>query len=75
MLNRVAIEVDEGDDIDVLARVDSELIGHGTPPWIEERLAGIPVVPEVTDARRHQYLADIARSIELVVTQQETVLA
>ena len=74
VLSRVAIEVDEEDDADVMARVDTELIGHGVPPWIEERLAGLPAPPEVTAARRHRYLADIARSIELVVTRQELVL-
>ena len=74
VLSRVAIEVDEADDTDVLARVDAEVIGHGVPPWIEERLTGAPAVPAESAARRRRYLADVARSIELVVTRQELVL-
>jgi hypothetical protein len=73
VLNRVAIEVDERDDTDVLARVDTELVGHGTPPWIEARVCGWDVTPEEDEARRRRYLDDVARSIELVVTRQELV--
>ncbi|MFN2582494.1 MAG: hypothetical protein ABR498_07120 [Candidatus Dormibacteria bacterium] len=73
VLNKVAIEVDESNDSDVLARVDTELIGHGVPPWIEQRhFAGTGGVDE--QARR-TYVNAIARSIELVLTKQEMVAA
>ena len=42
VLTGVAIDVDESDDTDVRALVDADLIGHGMPPWVEERLAGWP---------------------------------
>ena len=70
VLNKVAIEVDESNDADVLARVDTELIGHGVPPWIEQRHLRVDGDNDVT---RRAYLDAIARSIELVVTHQEMV--
>jgi hypothetical protein len=73
VLNRVSIEVDEGDDCHVGARVDSELIGRGVPPWIEHRQAG-QRVDAATDAQeRREFAHAMARSIELVVTGKEVV--
>ena len=73
VLTRVSVEVDEDDDCEVAARVDTELIGRGVPPWIEHRLKG-EVVDAATDAaERRQFLGAMARSIELVVTRQEVV--
>jgi hypothetical protein len=71
VLNRVSIEVDEVDDCHVSARVDSELIGRGLPPWIANRQAGKQVEPDVDAAERAEFAAAMARSIELVVTGQE----
>lgn len=71
VLNRVSIEVDELDDCQVSARVDSELIGRGVPPWIANRQAGRQVEPGVDAAERAQFAAAMARSIELVVTGEE----
>jgi len=71
VVNRVAIEVDESNDADVLARVDTELIGHGVPPWIEHRHLGTSLQSDT--AARREFLDSIARSIELVVTKQEMV--
>ncbi len=71
VLNRVSIEVDEVDDCHVSARVDSELIGRGLPPWIANRQAGKQVEPGVDAAERAEFAAAMARSIELVVTGQE----
>ncbi len=71
IISRVSIEVDEADDCDVAARVDSELIGHGVPPWIEHRRAGQRVTAAVDAAERLQFAAAVARSIALVVTGQE----
>jgi hypothetical protein len=71
VLSRVSIEVDEMDDCHVSARVDSELIGRGLPPWISNRQAGKPVDPGVDAAERAEFAAAMARSIELVVTGQE----
>ena len=70
VLNKVAIEVDESNDSDVIARVDAELIGHGVPPWIEDRhLRGT-----ADDVLERRGFADaIVRSVELVVTRQEMV--
>ncbi|HWF57129.1 MAG TPA: hypothetical protein VG520_02115 [Candidatus Dormibacteraeota bacterium] len=71
VLNRVSIDVDEGDDCQVSARVDSELIGRGMPPWIEHRQAG-QRVDAATDAReRRDFTVAMARSIELVVSGEE----
>ena len=70
VLNQVAVEVDESNDSDVIARVDTELIGHGVPPWIEQRhMRG--TADDVLE--RHAFSDAIARSIELVVTRQEMV--
>jgi hypothetical protein len=71
VLNRVSIEVDEVDDCHVSARVDSELIGRGMPPWIANRQVGKQVEPGVDAAERAEFAAAMARSIELVVTGQE----
>jgi hypothetical protein len=71
IVSRVSIEVDELDDCQVAARVDSKLIGRGVPPWIEHRLAGHRVEPTVDAAERRQFATAMARSIELVVTGQE----
>ena len=71
VINKASIEVDEANDADVIARVDADLIGHGVPPWIERRHLG---GDGRTDAEARQAFIDaIARSIELVVTQQEIV--
>ena len=75
VLNQVTIEVNERDDTDVLARVDTDLIGHGVPPWIEQRRHGWDDLSlDECSARRREYLANVARSIEVVVTRQELVL-
>lgn len=71
VINRVSIEVDEVDDCHVSARVDSELIGRGLPPWIANRQAGKRVEPGVDAAERADFAAAMARSIELVVTGQD----
>lgn len=71
IINRVSVEVDERDDRCVLARVDTELIGQGVPPWIQNRLAGKETDPATAAAERHEFAMAMARSIELVVTRQE----
>jgi hypothetical protein len=71
VVSRVSIEVDEDDDCEVCARVDTELIGSGVPPWIEHRRAGVAVDPATDAAERREFTAAMARSIELVLTQQE----
>lgn len=71
VVNRVAVEVDEGDDTQVSARVDSELIGRGVPPWIERRAAGLRPSAAVDGSERRRFTEAMARSIELVVTRQE----
>ena len=71
VLSRVSIEVDEVDDTQVSARVDSELIGRGVPPWIGNRRAGKRVDAEADASERAEFAAAMARSIELVVTGQE----
>jgi len=73
VLKLVAIEVDEDDDSDVRARVGMELIGNGVPPWIERRRSGVEVDAEVDAHQRYAFREAMARSIELVVTRQETV--
>ncbi|MBJ7608392.1 MAG: hypothetical protein JF887_03025 [Candidatus Dormibacteraeota bacterium] len=73
ILNRVAIEVDESDDSSVCARVDTELIGQGVPPWIEHRRAGEQVDAATDASERRAFSGAMARSIELVVTRQEVV--
>jgi hypothetical protein len=73
VLSRVSIEVDELDDGQVCARVDTELIGQGVPPWIAHRRAGDQVDPATAATERRDFAAAMARSIELVVTHQEVV--
>jgi hypothetical protein len=73
VLSRISIEVDEGDDCHVSARVDSELIGRGVPPWIEHRQAGQRVDAATDTQERREFAQAMARSIELVVTGQEVV--
>ncbi len=71
VLSRVSIEVDEVDDCQVSARVDSELIGRGMPPWISNRQAGRQIDSAADATERAEFAAAMARSIELVVTGQE----
>jgi hypothetical protein len=71
VLNRVSIEVDEVDDCHVSARVDTELIGRGLPPWISNRQAGRQLDAAADASERAEFAAAMARSIELVVTGQE----
>jgi len=73
VLNRVAIEVDEANDVEVRARVGRDVIGHGVPPWIARRRTGTDVAPDVDARQRNAFRESMARSIELVVTRQETV--
>ena len=71
VLRRVAIEVDEADDADVIAQVDAAVIGHGVPPWIARRREGVKVTPLVDAEQRRVFYEAIARSIELVVAGQD----
>ena len=71
VLSRVSIEVDEADDCQVSARVDSELIGRGVPPWISNRQSGNQLDAAADAAARAEFAAAMLRSIELVVTGQE----
>lgn len=74
IISRVQVEVDESEDPRVAARVDSELIGSGVPPWIEHRLKG-DAVDDLTAVReRRNFTGSMARSIELVLTHQEAPL-
>lgn len=73
VISRVAIEVDEAEDPRVAARVDAELIGSGVPPWIEHRLRGESVDDTTAERERRGFAGSMARSIELVLTHQETV--
>lgn len=75
VLTRVAIEVDEANDSDVIAEVDTEVVGHGVPPWIEHRRQGVRISPAEDAEQRRAFYDAIARSIELVVTRQEVVPA
>jgi len=68
VLKRVAIEVDEADDAEVIAQVDAAVVGHGVPPWIARRRQGVSVAPLVDAEQRRVFYDEIARSIELVVT-------
>jgi hypothetical protein len=71
VLSRVSIEVDEDDDCQVGAWVDRDMVGSGTPPWIEHRLAGEAVDPDTDSAERHEFAVAMVRSIQLVVTGRE----
>ena len=73
VINRVSVEVDESEDPQVAARVDMELIGSGVPPWIEHRLRGETVDATTAERERRGFAGSMARSIELVLTHQETV--
>lgn len=73
VLNRVSIEVDEKEDTVVAARVDTDLIGQGVPPWIEARLEGRAVDRETDAAERRRFRDAMVQSIDLVVTRQEAV--
>ncbi|MHB8717478.1 MAG: hypothetical protein ACYDAC_01105 [Candidatus Dormibacteria bacterium] len=71
IVSRVSIEVDEAEDPRVAARVDTELIGSGVPPWIEHRRRGETVDVVTAERERRGFAASMARSIELVLTHQE----
>ena len=73
VLGKISVEVDEADDCDVGARVDSELVGHGVPPWIERRRAGLSADPATDAAQRREFTSAMARSIELVMSGEEVV--
>jgi len=73
VLDRVSIEVDESDDCQVGARVDTDLIGRGMPPWIEHRHAGHRGDAATDTEERREFALAMARSIELVVSGKEVV--
>jgi hypothetical protein len=70
VLNRIAIGVEEGGTA-VSARVDTDLIGGGVPPWISARLAGHGLTEAEVAAQRREFAAALARSIELVLSRSE----
>ncbi|MGH7723523.1 MAG: hypothetical protein ACRENL_11970 [Candidatus Dormibacteria bacterium] len=72
-LQRVSIEVEEGGDGHVGARVGGELIGQGMPPWIERRRTGQRADAATDLAERREFSMAMARSIELVMTGREVV--
>jgi len=68
----LSVEVAEDRDDEVVARVGTEVVGHGVPPWIERRRLG-HAAPEHLEAEERRAFCDaIARSLELVATRRET---
>jgi hypothetical protein len=68
VIRKIGIQVDEGNDVEVVASVDGNEVVRGVPPWIADR---IPGYDDVTDeARRSDFraaligpIAERARSV------------
>jgi hypothetical protein len=71
VVTSVSVEVDESNDSDVLARVDTAPIGHGVPPWIERRVTGLP--PGADAEERAVFRNAITQSIEFVIGNPQAV--
>jgi hypothetical protein len=73
ILVKVALMVDEANDAEVQARVDSEMVFRAIPPWIERRLqpdAAAPMAPSEDEAQRARFRERILDAVRVAVEQR-----
>ena len=64
VVRQVSIEVAEESECVVALRVDNDVIGRATPPWIERRQAVPALTQDADAAARNAFNLALARSIE-----------
>jgi hypothetical protein len=60
---RVALEVDEARDTEVAVRVGRNVVARVTPPWIEARMRGVQLPPEVDAAQRQEFYRSLTETL------------
>ena len=64
---RVALEVDEARDTEVVVRVGRNVATRVTPPWIEARLRGEQVPADVDAAQRQQFYRSLTETLAAAI--------
>lgn len=64
VVRQVSIEVEEGAEDVVALRVDSDLVGRSTPPWIARRQTVDAVGPDQDAASRNAFNLELASSLQ-----------
>src|SRR5579864_869875 len=67
----VTLQVEEGSDTELVVRVQRNVVARSVPPWIEARLAGEEVPPEVDSARRREFYEHLQRTIAAALDRAE----
>jgi hypothetical protein len=67
---RVGLEVDELRDTEVAVRVGRNVVARMTPPWIEARLQGQQLSPEVDAEQRAEFYRGIAAAAAAAIEQE-----
>jgi hypothetical protein len=64
---RVALEVEEGRDTQVVVRVGRNVAARVTPPWIEVRLRGEQVAADVDAAQRQEFYRSLTETLTAAI--------
>jgi hypothetical protein len=67
---RVGLEVDELHDTEVRVRVGHNVVARMTPPWIEARLRGERLAPEVDAEQRAEFYRGITAAVASAIEQE-----
>jgi hypothetical protein len=67
---RVALEVDEVRDTVVAVRVGRNVVARMTPPWIDARLRGEVIAPEVDAEQRADFYRGIAAAVASAIEHE-----
>ena len=59
----VSLDVEEAHDLEVIVRVNGVIIDRLTPPWITARRNGLQLPPDVDQAQRRAYYAQVLDSV------------
>jgi hypothetical protein len=71
VVRQVSIEVEEQAQDVVALRVDNDLIGRSTPPWIARRRSAAVASPDDDVASRNAFNLALARSVETFLGRDE----
>lgn len=71
VVHQVSIEVEEGAQDVVGVRIDNDLIGRSTPPWIERRVTAGAAASDDDAASRGAFRLALARSVEAFLSREE----
>ena len=71
VVRQVSIEVEEESQDVVALRVDNDLIGRSTPPWIERRQMVAAVSPDEDAESRNAFNLALARSVQAFLGRDE----